>query len=178
MHSIGNHPQGFFAGAFGIDPNSDELLATEDQGPFISHLSAVFGLVEVNAELIDLLDVPKYRAAWLKYCRLYNADQETQKAELGRPFKTHLRAPHSRLTAFAAANLASPEIAKRAWQEFNTTQEFARLWSGKPGAVLTVDAPQVLNPVEEAPWLSTNDASQWALAAMQNLALISEYLEK
>jgi hypothetical protein len=33
-----------------------------------------------------------------------------------------------------------------------------------------------LNPVDEAAWVSTNDSSQWALAASQNLALIPEVL--
>jgi hypothetical protein len=34
----------------------------------------------------------------------------------------------------------------------------------------------VLNPVDETPRLSTNDAAQWSLAAMQNLALIGDAL--
>ena len=36
----------------------------------VSHLSAVFGLVEVCAELIALLDVPEFERAWLQYCEL------------------------------------------------------------------------------------------------------------
>ena len=41
---------------------------------------------------------------------------------------------------------------------------------------ITIEAPAVLNPVDEAAWVSTNDAAQWALAAMQNLALAPEAL--
>ena len=37
-------------------------------------------------------------------------------------------------------------------------------------------APAVLNPVDEAAWVSTNDAAQWAVAAMQNLVLAPEAL--
>ena len=32
----------------------------------------------------------------------------------------------------------------------------------------------MLNPVDEAPWVSTNEASQWARAAIANLALIGD----
>lgn len=177
MRTIGKHPQGFFAGVFGFDPASKTLLAPPERGPEVSHLSAVFGLVEVNGELNQLLDVPEYKAAWLRYCRLYNASSDEQKAALGQHFDNHLEAPHSRLTAYAAALDGDNTLAQRAWREFNAKQEFALQWEGNPYAVLAVAGPEVLNPVTEAPWLSTNDASQWGLAAIQNLALIATALE-
>jgi hypothetical protein len=34
----------------------------------------------------------------------------------------------------------------------------------------------VLRPVDEAPYVSTNDAAQYGLAAIQNLALIADSL--
>ncbi|WP_027330717.1 hypothetical protein [Marinimicrobium agarilyticum] len=176
MRTIGAHPDGFFAGTYGFDPATKELLAPADREAEVSHLSAVFGLVEINAELIQLLDVPEYKAAWLKYCRLYNASDEQKKAAVGRAFGTHLEAPHSRLTAYAAAQDADSALAKRAWKEFRLPQEFALQWTGERQAVLDVKGPQVLNPVVEAPWLSTNDSSQWGLAAIQNLALIGDAL--
>ena len=50
-------------------------------------------------------------------------------------------------------------------------------WSQHPLlATRRVDGPAVLRPVVEAPGLSTNDAAQWALAAIQNLALIGDAL--
>ncbi|WP_341939468.1 exo-rhamnogalacturonan lyase family protein [Marinimicrobium sp. C2-29] len=176
MRTIGAHPDGFFAGTYGFDPDTKELIAPPDGDISVSHLSAVFGLVEINAELIQLLDVPEYRAAWLRYCRLYNASDEQKRAEVGRAFGTHLEAPHSRLTAYAAAQEGDSTLAKRAWEEFRLPQEFARQWTGDHQAILEVKPPQVLNPVVEAPWLSTNDASQWGLAAIQNLALIADAL--
>jgi hypothetical protein len=177
MTKIGKHPRGFFAGQFGVDLEHDRLLPTQDQGPMVSHLSAVFGLVEVNAELVTLLAIPSYEKAWLQYCRLYNASAESQIAELGKSFKLPLRAPHSRLTAYVASQSADPVLAKRAWAEFKTAQEFSKQWEGEPWAVQSIDGPDVLNNIEEAPWLSTNDASQWGLAAIQNLALASFILD-
>ena len=176
MRTIGRHPDGFFAGTYGFDADTKKLLAPPEGDIEVSHLSSVFGLVEINAELIQLLDVPEYKAAWLRYCRLYNASDEQKVAAVGRAFGTHLEAPHSRLTAYAAAQEGDATLAKRAWQEFQLPQEFARQWTGDFQAILEVKPPQVLNPVVEAPWLSTNDASQWGLAAIQNLALIADEL--
>ncbi len=39
-----------------------------------------------------------------------------------------------------------------------------------------IDGPTVLEPVDEAAFVSTNDAAQYGLAAIQNLALIGERL--
>jgi hypothetical protein len=36
----------------------------------------------------------------------------------------------------------------------------------------------VLNPVDEVPWVSTNETAQWGLAAIQNLALIGDALPR
>jgi hypothetical protein len=75
----------------------------QGRGVQLSHLNAVFGAVEVSAELIRLLDVPGYRAAWLDYCRWYNAPQVAYLARFGPPFgPRNLREGHSRLTAYAA----------------------------------------------------------------------------
>jgi len=42
--------------------------------------------------------------------------------------------------------------------------------------VSVADGLDVLKPVQEAPWVSTNHAAQYGLAAIQNLALIRESL--
>jgi hypothetical protein len=39
----------------------------------MSHLNGVFGVFETMAELLELVDVPAYRAAWIDYCAYYNA---------------------------------------------------------------------------------------------------------
>ena len=66
----------------------------------------------------------------------------------------------------------SAALAQRAWREF---------WADDPRRVKTlkttrVAGPLVLNPVEEAMWISTNDTAQWGLAAIQNLALVGDKL--
>ena len=141
-----------------------------------SHLSAVFGLVEVCAELVQLLDVPAFKQAWLDYCELYNASAEEQTKRLGQPLGgLNLQQGHSRLTAFAAKTKGDPASpAKRAWAEFKAGE-------GGFGRIPTLETkrisgPAVLQPVDEGAFVSTNATAQWGLAAIQNLALAGEAL--
>lgn len=173
MKVIGNHPQGFYAGAFAYDIKSKTLIPYPDKGPQFSHLSSVFGLIEINAELIQLIDVPEYKAAWLKYGRLYNASKSEQLAAIGQYKKGNLVVGHSRITANTAFHQSDAKLAKRAWKEFSK-----RWWVDEKLELTQVQGALVLNPVDEAAWVSTNSAAQWGLAAIQNLALIPEYLGK
>ena len=84
----------------------------------MSHLSAAFGLPEVCAELIELLNVPEFERAWLLYCELYNGTDEQQKAALGESFGSiNLQQGHARLTAYAANRKKDAALAARAWKE-------------------------------------------------------------
>ncbi len=171
MKVIGSHPQGFFAGAFGYNVKTQKLVPYEDTGPKLSHLSSVFGLIEISTELLQLLDVPEYKKAWLQYGRLYSAPASEQAEVLGKRMKGNsLTVAHSRLTAYVAAQENDEALAKRAWREFNK--------ASSQGAIQTdcIAGPRTLNSVDEAAWLATNDASQWGLAAIQNLALIKDAL--
>jgi hypothetical protein len=175
MADIGALKHGFFTG---------EALYDLDAGRFdtspvragISHLSAVFGLVEICSELIDLVDIPEFEQAWVQYCRLYLAPPEEQEAELGAaPDGVHLHQAHSRLAAYAAARTGESVHAERAWQAFHGGGEFAS--NGRSFRSRRVEPPGVLHPVDEAEGLSTNDAAQFALAVIQNLALIPDGLD-
>ncbi|WP_185236483.1 exo-rhamnogalacturonan lyase family protein [Teredinibacter franksiae] len=172
MRTIGGQPYGFFTGVFGYDVENKKLLAPEDVSPGISHLSAVFGLIEICTELNQLLDVPSFKQAWLEYGRYYNASPKEQERKLGKRLKGNsLTVAHSRLTAYVAAETGDEKLAVRAWQEFQ------REWRGKKViGSQRIEGPDVLNPIDEAPWLSTNEAAQWGLAAIQNLALVGQAL--
>ena len=142
-----------------------------------SVLGYVFGAVEINAELFDLLDVPAYEAAWLDYCAYYNAPSAEFRAKTGaRDSGRNLKEGHSRLTAFAAKHRQDPALARRAWGEFFSGE--AGLGMGVAAGVKRVDGPAVLRPVDEAPRVSTNAAAQWGLAAIQNLALVGDAVEE
>ena len=186
MRDIGALPQGFLTGEALFDLDTGRFDTERDQVA-VSHLSAVFGLVEICSELIALtrgtrFEVPEFERAWLRYCRLYLATPEEQEAEVGQRLSgISLVQAHSRLTGYAAAHDHDPILARRAWQAFrrdegdqlntNPLQREA-VWHTTP-----VGGPTVLTPVDEAPYISTNDAAQYGLAAIQNLATIGDWLD-
>jgi hypothetical protein len=175
MRDIGAAKHGFFTGdRFGYDADTGHLHVLSDRIT-VSHLNAVFGAVETCAELIYLTggrpEFAPFEQAWLQYCELYNAGPEEQEKTLGvRLRDVGLPQGHSRLTAYAAWREKDPALAARAWREF------ARDWLKPDLQLKHLEGPTVLNPVDEAAWVSTNDAAQWGLAAIQNLALIGDQL--
>ncbi|HEV2296540.1 MAG TPA: hypothetical protein VGR35_22040 [Tepidisphaeraceae bacterium] len=182
MKSIGSLPHGFFTSGALFDPATGAFHLKGEGGIDVSHLSAVFGLLEIAAELIQSFDVPEFERAWLQYCVLYSAPREQQQKELGQSLRGNsLTAAHSRLTAYAAWKMRDDGLARRAWAEFASQDMHGGITSQAPGGgdaarTRRIEGPDVLNPVDEAPRLSTNDAAQWSLAAIQNLALIGHAL--
>lgn len=176
MRTIGAQPRGFFTGGARLDLATGAFAPAENDRIMVSHLSAVFGLVEVCAELVQLLDEPGFRQAWLDYCTLYNAPAAEQEQRLGQKLRgTNLRQGHSRLTAFAARFQGDRALAQRAWREFYEGERGDTGLSRMP-EVRRIDGPDVLRPVDEAAWVSTNGTAQWGLAAIQCLALVGDAL--
>lgn len=174
MRTIGEMPIGFFSSGalYDIDDGRYHGATAEVS---VSHLSAVFGQVEINSELLSLIDDPGFETAWLQYCRLYNATAEEQRAELGQPLgNLNLGQAHARLTAYAAAKTGSAALAQRAWDEFY--RGAAGYGPSTPWRTEQISPPVVLNPVDEAAWVSTNATAQWALPAIQCLALVGDHL--
>lgn len=176
MADIGALKYGFLTG---------EALYDLDQGRFdagreriqVSHLSAVFGLVEICSELVDLVPDEAFERAWLQYCRLFLATEEEQIDAVGQPLPgIYLTQAHSRLSAYAAARLRDPDLAARAWESFAEGGE--HLNHENAFTLQNIAPPYVLLPVDEAPTVSTNDASQFGLAVIQNLALIGDHLPR
>ncbi|MDV3457919.1 Tat pathway signal sequence domain protein [Sphingomonas sp. HF-S4] len=168
MDSIGRMPNGWLTGGAPYDLKSGRFLVRDNIG--ISHLNAVFGAVEIQSELIALIDVPRFRTAWLDYCRWFNAPRDEWAAKFNRPYGgRNLKQGHSRLTAYVAKATGDAALAKRAAEEF---------YSGEAGQRMAAD-PRIKLPggVVEWPGVSTNGASQWGLAAIQTLALIPEALD-
>ncbi|MFC4586861.1 exo-rhamnogalacturonan lyase family protein [Sphaerisporangium corydalis] len=167
MRTIAAMPNGFVTGE-GLYSLTTGEFAPAAKKVAVSHLSAMFGEVEICAELIDLVDMPEFERAWLQYCRLFNGTAAEQTAETGAAFgNLILRQGHSRLTAYAAVRLGRDDLAARAWREFYTGDGYAPDLPWRAEKVGTT-----LNPTDEAAWVSTNTTALYGLAAIQNLALV------
>jgi hypothetical protein len=172
MRTIAAQPRGFFTGSGRMDLRTGAFDVARDPKVSVSHLSAAFGLPEVCAELIQLLAIPEFRRAWVQYCVLYNASPEQQRAELGESLGTlNLQQGHSRLTAYAAHAKRDEALARRAWDEFHAGG--AGFAPDQRFETQRIAGHDVLNPVDEAAWVSTNSAAQWGLAAIECLAFAS-----
>lgn len=169
MESIAALPRQWFAGYANYDLRSGRFVGPGDTVR-ITHLNGAFGVFEIHAELLDLVDVPAYREAWLDYCEYYNAPPESFTAKTGAPWQPRgLRQGHAKFTAYAAARRGKPELARRAWEEFAAQGDRPDRVAG--ASVRRVDGSDVLKPVDEIVGVSTNDAAQWGLAATQLSAL-------
>ncbi|WP_420114015.1 Tat pathway signal sequence domain protein, partial [Pseudactinotalea sp.] len=142
----------------------------------VGSLNCVFGLMELMAELIDLVDEPEVEEQWVTYCRLYNGTRDEQIEATGSSWgNQNLRQAYSRATAYAAVRMDDPDLARRAWAEFRTGH------AGYPAdhsfESVRIEPPLVLNPIDEAS-LSTNANAQYGLAAFQCLALVGDHIDE
>ena len=175
MRTIAAQPRGFLTGGGWMNLQTGAFDIAGTDAVSVSHLSAAFGLPEVCAELVELLPVPEFERTWVQYCELFNAPPEAQKRVLGVTLSPlNLEQGHARLTAFAALRRRDAALATRAWQEFEAGKggisPRARFESKR------IETPEVLNPVDEVAWISTNSAAQWALAAIECLAFAGDAL--
>ncbi|MEE4455121.1 Tat pathway signal sequence domain protein [Novosphingobium resinovorum] len=175
MRSIAAMPKGWLAGGAPFDLASGRFVGGGDSVN-MSHLNGVFGVFEITAELLELVDEPAYRKVWLDYCKLYNAPEAEFRARTGASGKGRaLTQAHSRYTAYAGAQLHRPDLVKRAWSEFFGSGD--REGRDQSHGARTIEGAAVLKPVDEIAEVSTNDAAQWGIAAAVNLTLIGDALE-
>ena len=175
MRSIAALPKGWLAGGAAFDLATGRFVGGGNEVN-MSHLNGVFGVFEITAELLELLDEPAFRKTWLEYCELYNAPEAEFRARTGASGKGRaLTQAHSRYTAYAGVQLGKPELVKRAWGEFFGAGD--REGRDQSRGAHKVTGAAVLKPVDEIAEVSTNDAAQWGIAATVNLTLIGDVLE-
>ncbi|KAI7648277.1 hypothetical protein KC318_g18040, partial [Hortaea werneckii] len=146
-----------------------------------SHLSAVFGLAEVVAEIIQYYGdaLPEgFEQAWLDYCYYYRAPTAEQEARYGESWGSSatLRQYHSRLLAYAAHRTGNQTLAQRAWSEFNADG----LTTEADWHVVRINGSEALVPVDEGyvgeALISTNEAAMYGVSGIENLAFIADSL--
>ncbi|WP_415136394.1 Tat pathway signal sequence domain protein [Microbacterium sp.] len=171
--SIAALPNGWAQGGeVRYDLADGKFTGPDTQSVDVGSLDSVFGLFELMAELIELIDDDAVREQWVNYCRLYNGTSAEQIAITGTSWGSqNLRQACSRGTAYAASQLDDSALAARAWQEFRTGH------AGYPESLAftstRIEGPAVLNPIDEAPF-ATNSSAQYGLAAIQCIALVGD----
>ncbi|MET7883380.1 Tat pathway signal sequence domain protein [Streptomyces avermitilis] len=172
METIAAQPNGFVQGNGLYDLDTGRFAVAAAPVVSVSHLSAVFGLNELCAELIDLVDMPKFKEVYLDYCRYFNASKTEQAARYGSNFGTLLLFQgHSRLDAYAAVQTGDATLAQRAWTKFYSSDGYME---SSPWKTEKLTGPVTLVAGSEANWVSSNDTALYGLAAIENLALLGD----
>ncbi|MCX3060721.1 exo-rhamnogalacturonan lyase family protein [Streptomyces beihaiensis] len=175
METIAAQPNGFVQGSGLYDLDTGEFAIADEPVVSVSHLSAVFGLNELCAELIYLVDMPKFKEAYLDYCRYFNATKAEQKARYGHDFGVLLLFQgHSRLDAYAAVQTGDASLASRAWQKFFHSKDTWDYKESNDWSAQKIEGPVALVEGSEVPWVSTNATALYGLAAIENLALVGD----
>ena len=180
MADIGALPHGFLTGEARLDLDTGRFDTTRD-AITVSHLSAVFGLAGdlrrahrprpgpagVRTGLAGLLPA------------LPGARPSSRRPRSAEPLSgISLVQAHSRLAAYAAARTGDADLAGARLAHVPPRRSAT---SSTRNAAATRDhlaatrisrRPGARSPVDEAPFVSTNDAAQYGLAAIQLLALV------
>jgi hypothetical protein len=162
----------------GYDPATGKVFPIPDpivgkQVPVNYNLSTIQGGAQVMFELVPLLGREDWKKAWLQYCRLGNApaevlDKDRETGNEGADASYVETAPGGpRLAAYAYAQTKNPAFAQRA---------IAALSRARPASERMVERTDALNPVHEAPGVSTNDAAQTSLTLIEILELCRDAL--
>ena len=180
MNSLVAMPHGLFSGpgVLGYDPATGRLV---NEGPpdseHTEHLAMIMGGAEMIFELNELIDHPRWREALLRYGELYSLpanDPSRTEADRGIGGGS-FPGWHARLSAYVARETKRPELAARAW---NDLLAIARTGQGGTPYFTSrmVEGPELPRPIEEIPWVSTNDVAQWSLNAIEVLELAGDRL--
>jgi YetA-like protein len=164
----------------GYDLATGKLTAIRDpltkgSVPVSYNLATIQGGGEVMFELVPLLGRKDFATAWLQYCRIGGAPAEVLTLDKttgteGSDAKYILNEQSGpRLAAYAYAQTKIPAFAQKAVA--------GMLRAGGGVAYLhQLTGPDVLKPMEESPFLGTNDAAQTGLTTIEILELCKDQL--
>jgi len=145
----------------------------------ISHLSGVFGVLETIDQLVDHFGAQQqnltkpFMDAFLDYCYYYGASKAEQAARYGKDFGSlNLKQGHSRFTAYVANRRNNATLVARVWSEYLGDGSKDGLAPNAPWKTERIAGSEVLIPIDEAKWVSTNAMALYGVAGIENLALV------
>jgi hypothetical protein len=174
MDCIAQMPYGFRSGRnllFGYDPQTGKLYQlTDEAGSY--NLATIMGGGELVFELNEIVDHEGWQKAWLQYCRLFSAPKEVlvQDMKTGTEGSDGAYAGPGRLAAYAYMRTRNPAFVPKALQEVVGRRALEGVRTKR------VEGPDVLNPIDEAPFMSTNGAAQSSLTAIEVLEMCGDRL--
>ncbi len=165
----------------GYDPESSRMYQVSDQ-PGSYNLPTIQGGAEVAFELVELLDDPQWTRMWLQYCRLGTApaevllrDQETGTEGADASYIGESGGANSqgtpRLAGYVYYKTKNPAFAERAMPALLAPRGLGGVMD-----IRRIEGSETLNPVDEAPGISTNDAAQSSLMVIQLLEMLADFL--
>ncbi len=165
MKSIASMRHGLFSGpkALGFDPATGIVTNECDTAlQNTNHLMVIMGGFEIMNEMMQMIDVPEWEAAWLDHAANY-------KRKAWEISANRFRIP--RLAAYASWMTGSKEQATSAWNDLlrRSSNGQTRLFDYETNRVVQ---PAVLTPLDEDIRISTNDAATWTLDAIFMLEVL------
>jgi hypothetical protein len=147
--------------------------------PGTYNLPTIQGGAEVAFEMTDLLDDPKWTKMWLQYCRLGAANAET----LTKDKETGNEGADASLVGEQGGGNSQGTPRLCAYVYYKTknvafAQRAIRALAARPDEYATtrINPPEVLNPIDEAPGVSTNTTAQSSLTAIEILEMCADQL--
>lgn len=181
MDSIAAMPYGFMTGpntVYGYDPATNKLYPLSDDPFGTYNLQVIQGGAEVVLELVQLIDHPGWNKAFLQYCRLTNAPKDVVARDMktGAEGEDAKYAGQGRLAAWAYTKTKNPAFAEKALATLSGGGGTRQRSSGPAYVTRKVEPPEVLSPIDEYPFVSTNNAAQSSLNIIQVLELCKDRL--
>ncbi|HEX3356203.1 MAG TPA: hypothetical protein VHS31_04395 [Tepidisphaeraceae bacterium] len=168
MKCLAAMPHKLFSGpSYGYDPKTKMLYQIHNQVD-VPTLAALMGGPELCFEMNPVINLPEWNDAWLNYCRYLQAPPEEQRPAIGGAVTNAHNPTFAKMTAYAAHALNDPKLAARAWDELLDRRAAGRFDSKR------IDNADVPAPIDEIPFVSTNDTSQWSLNAIELLELVGK----
>jgi hypothetical protein len=162
----------------GYDFNTGKLYQVSDV-PGTYNLPTIQGGAEVAFELTGLLDSDKWNKMWLQYCRLGSAPA----AVLIKDKTTGTEGADASMVGeqSGANSQGTPRLAAYAYyktKDVAFAQRAIRALAGRAGEYVThrVDGSDALNPLDEAPMVSTNTTAQSSLQDIEILQMCADQL--
>ena len=170
MDSIAKMPYWFMTGPnnlYGYDPATGKLYPLVEDGFGTYNLTTIQGGAEVVFELNTLIDHAGWNKIWNQYCRLSGAP----KAVVAKDMTTGSEGAdgqyaRGRLAAYAYMLTKNPAFAKKALSGLRLASFATTSFKG----------PEVLNPIDEVPGVSTNSTAQGCLEAIEVLEMCGEQM--